>query len=417
MAQNQDAALLAQAESLINAGRGAEAFALLEPREIDLAGSPPYDYLLGVAALDAGRPRDAAFALERVVAADPGFVGARMDLARAFYALGEYDAARTQFRYLEAQNPPPATRAAITQYLAAIDAETGGVESRWGALFAAGVGYDTNANASTSDDDFLGFTLLPDNVETSSGFAEVSAGVGNALAVGRDFGLVTNLELEQRWNPDASFVDQTIASFSTTALRRRGNWRLSASLGGFYGWLDGEEHDWTARIDAGAALRFATSWEFSLSARAGTLQYVPDALAVLDVDQYFLGLGLTRLDIGESAGRVGLVLIGGQEEARQDGSPYGNDQYGARLFAGWLLRPQASLYLEASALETEYDGLFFGATRDDTQYGAVIALELQNWPAARWNLTPRVRYVNHESTVSLYEYDRVEAGLYVRRSF
>jgi hypothetical protein len=154
-----------------------------------------------------------------------------------------------------------------------------------------------------------------------------------------------------------------------------------------------------------------------LSLRGGTLEYQPEGLQILDANRYLAGLSLTRLNIGEHSGRIGLAFLGGKDEAKRSGSPYGNDRYGARLFASWLLMPQSSIYVELSEMSTNYDGQFFGASRKDGLFGATVALDFQNFPAARWSVAPRVRYMKSDSNVALYEYDRVEAVIYVRRTF
>ena len=45
---------------------------------------------------------------ERVLIVDPNHLGARVDLARAYFALGDSARARGEFRIALAQNPPPA---------------------------------------------------------------------------------------------------------------------------------------------------------------------------------------------------------------------------------------------------------------------------------------------------------------------
>ncbi len=412
------AALVLEAQRMVETGRAAEAQTLLAAREAEYAGSPLYDYWLGVALLDAGAPRDAAFALERVVATEPDFTGARMELGRAYYALDEFDAAREQFDWLLEQSPPPSTRTVIERYLAAIETAGGALESRISGLLQFGSGYDSNANASTDSNAFLGFTLSPANVEVDSGFAELLAGIGHSLAIGRAQGLVTRAQLSQRWYPDASFVDQSVVGLSSEFVQRLGEWRWSIGASGRYGWLDADEHDWSADIELGAARRLATNWELAFSARGGVQQYDDERLHVLDVDRYLGAVSMTRLALGDNAGRLGLALLAGRDETRRDGSPYGNDRAGVRVFGGVLLRPQASLYAEIAWLRTDYgDNDFFGATREDEQYSAQVSVDIQNWPVTRWSVSPRVRYVQNDSDVSLYEYDRFEAAVYIRRAF
>jgi len=67
---------LEKAEALMKAGKAAEAYALLLPFEDKYAGDPRYDYLLGIAALDSGKPDKATLVFERVLAVSPDFAGA-----------------------------------------------------------------------------------------------------------------------------------------------------------------------------------------------------------------------------------------------------------------------------------------------------------------------------------------------------
>jgi hypothetical protein len=50
---------LEQAEALLRASKAQQAYDLLEPHEFDEAGNLKYDYLFGLAALEAGKPEKA----------------------------------------------------------------------------------------------------------------------------------------------------------------------------------------------------------------------------------------------------------------------------------------------------------------------------------------------------------------------
>ena len=410
--------LLRQAQALLAQQRASDAYALLAPHELEWGGTPYYDYVYGLSALDSGRAGDAAFALDRVVAAQPDFAGARIELARAEYELGRYDSARAQFRHLLGQSPPPQTRAVIERYLEAIGKRSQFGGSRWSATAQAAAGFDSNANGSTADQAFLGFTLDPRNVETESAFGELAFSLGHTLALGASSGLVSSFQLTHRANPDASFIDQTVASLGTGFVHAIGSTRLNAGVSASAGWLDGEDHDRATNLDLGVTHRTVSDFEWGASVRASVQDYEEPGLRILDVERYLAGLSLTRLNIGDHSGRFGLVLLGGVDEARRDGSPYGSNRHGGRLFTSWLLRPQSSLYAEVSSMTVDYqDGTFFGADRKDDQLSVAVALEFQNWPVAKWSVAPRLRYLNNDSNVSLYEYDRVEAIVYVRRAF
>ena len=408
---------LRQAEALLAAHQPAEAWQLLAPRELDSAGSPWFDYLYGIAALDTGR-RDAAItALERVLAREPDFAGARMELARARYETGDYPGASEQFEYLLTQSPPPGTRVVIDQYLLAMH-EGPGTRSRFTPYVELGAGWDSNANASTGSDTFGVFVLDPDNVETSSAFIEMAAGFQHGLATGPDSALLTNGRLSHRFNPDARFVDQTLASLGTALQKSWGMTRTSLGVSGYYGWLDGEQHEVGAGADLGLGRRFATDWELDANGSAGVVRYQQDVLEVLDVNRYLGSVVLTRSGIGAANGRLGVVALFGQDGARQDDSPYSNDRLGGRVFTSWRLGSRNSLLFDAGFLHTDFDNSpgFFGIDRKDDQWHVGLSAEFQDWPAAGYSLLPTLRYINTDSTVSLYEYDRFELGVILRRS-
>ncbi|NNM80359.1 MAG: hypothetical protein HKM01_07890, partial [Gallionella sp.] len=73
--------VLRDAEALMRAGKPAEAYALLEPLEFERSGEVRFDYLLGIAALDSGKPDKATLAFERVLAVNPNYTAARLDMA------------------------------------------------------------------------------------------------------------------------------------------------------------------------------------------------------------------------------------------------------------------------------------------------------------------------------------------------
>ena len=91
---------------LLRAGKPQQALSLLQAQEDARAGDPTFDYLLGVAALDSGRPDLATLAFERVLAVDPVYAGARVDTTRAYFLLKDYTRARAELDIASTQSPP-----------------------------------------------------------------------------------------------------------------------------------------------------------------------------------------------------------------------------------------------------------------------------------------------------------------------
>lgn len=133
-----------------------QAYQVLKPSELTYAGDAQYNYLLGIAAIDSGHPEDASWAFERVVAVMPHHAGARMDMARAFFQLKDYEKAKKEFQILQGMSPPESAAKAIDYYLAEINRIT---EKKpvWlfsGQVYGA-VGHDSNVNGAPTSDKIL----------------------------------------------------------------------------------------------------------------------------------------------------------------------------------------------------------------------------------------------------------------------
>ncbi len=408
-----------EARALIDAGKSADAYSLLAAQEAESAGEEDFDYLLGIAALDSGRPAEAAFSLERVLAVDPGFLGARMELARAKFDSGDAPGARTQFQYLLGQSPSAATRAVIQRYLDVLDQRNRTRSSELRRYVDVGAGYDSNANGATGSDQFLGFTLDPHSVEASSSFVDFAAGFDHGHGFANGTALVTQGRLSHRFNPQADFMDLSAATLGTRLLWAWGSTRFDAGASGDFDWLDGEAHQSDFGVGLGLAHRLAGDWDIRVDARALALRFQQSALEVLDANRWLASVGVLRNGAGGRQARLGALLLVGGDDAQRSGSSYDNARWGARLYAGWSMTQSSTVYAEAAYLSTDYADSpgFFGIDRRDRQWSALLATEYQNWPARGWSLAPRLRYVKSDSNVSLYEYDRTEAGIYLRRNF
>jgi len=259
--------LLFRAEDLLSNGLFQDAYDLLIEEEADLAGNALYDYLLGVAAMDTGHYSEAIFSLQRSLTVEPGFSGARMELARAYYETGSAALARPLFVMLLDENPPPAVRTVLNSYLRAIDTAPQAPRSSLTAFADMYLGYDSNANGSTSDQHFLGFTLSPDNVETSSSFIELGTGFEWFAPRSQRLSWVVSARASQRVNPDASFVDATIVSGLAGMNWQHGAFFGRANLDGYWGAREGKSNESYGGLDLLLGRQVGSHWDLSLLAR------------------------------------------------------------------------------------------------------------------------------------------------------
>ena len=410
-ANGDEQLFLSEAESLLAAGQSDAAYTLLVLRETDLAGNPYYDYLLGVAALDSGRHSDAIFSLRRSLAVAPDYSGARMELARAYYDSGNSGLARPLFVRLLSEGPPPPVRIVINDYIASIDAAPSVPTSSFRYSFDVAVGYDDNANGSTDSQQFLGFTLSPNNLQTESSFAEVGAGFSWNNPKSTQFGWYAGGRASYRQNPDASFVDAGLISGNFGMNWQRGKFFGRAGADGYFATRDGEANQNYAGLDVLLGSRVAENWDITFGLRGGAIRH-DDAIDTLDVDRVLYSAGLTYR-FG-SPGNFGIEVIGGNDSEREVTSPYGNSKLGGRLTLYLPVSSNGTLFASTGSLTSEYDGLFFGALREDTQISTLIQITFNDVGVDGLSLTPRIRYVDNDSDVALYKYDRTEVGLQLR---
>ncbi|MGI9271096.1 MAG: tetratricopeptide repeat protein [Woeseiaceae bacterium] len=403
--------LYQQAESLLAGGNTRNAYELLRAYESEFSGNPYFDYLLGVAALDSGRSSEAILALRRATAGAPQFSGARMELARALYDAGEFAEARPMFEALLTESPPPAVRDIIAGYINAIDIRPTSPPSRFLPYGELLTGHDSNANGATDNEVFLGFILSPENIKTDTLFVEAAAGFDWRLPRSTNFGWFVGARASYRDNPDAEFVDSLVVAGLLSMNWRNGAVFGQAGISGFNATRDGDSNESYRGYDVMLGRNLSERWDLRVAVRGGALDYA-EAIEVLDVNRTMYSLAASFRFA--SRGRVSFEAIGGGDDEQESGSPYGNSKEGGRL--GLIAPLSDSAYLIASldSISSDYDGLFFGAPREDTQITSLLQFEFRDVWTEGLTLAPRLRYVENDSDVDLYTYNRTEVGLMIR---
>jgi hypothetical protein len=235
-------------------------------------------------------------------------------------------------------------------------------------------------------------------VETESAFAELRAGFDWFVPRSSRFGWVFNAGASHRANPDASFVDATILNGLGGFNWQQDAWFGRAVVDGYWGSRDGNPNESYLGLDALIGRRLNDSYD--------------ESIEVLDVNRFLYSLGVTRRFA--SRAQLSAQVLGGNDSEQFAGSPYGNSKIGGRLGLSMPVGSSAWLLASLGSLTSDYDGLFFGTPREDTQLYTMLQLEFRNVLTDGLAIIPRVRYVNNDSDVELYSYDRTELGIAFR---
>lgn len=419
---------LAKASELMRAGKAAEAYALLAPMEFNRAGEVDYDYLLGVAALDSGKPDRASLALERVLAVNPNFAGARLDLARAYFALGDYARAKSGFEVVLSQSPPATARTVSEKYLSAIDDKMNPKPGIVGYLEGT-FGYDTNVNSAANANQIFmplfgaTFTLSSASVASRDNYIALGGGFEYKHPLHEGWSLVAGLDGKKRVNFFKDTFNTDNADSHLGVMLERGDdvYRLTANKGVFY--LDdkfnretsGAVGEWRHNLDRRNQL--AVFGQYTM------LRYGHDKTGVdlssQDVNQTVIGGGWIHAldDAGQKI--VFLSIYNGQERTTGPVDRIDGDQrfWGWRLGGQMALNPKLDAFAVAGVKFGNYTlmNILFGDYRYDEQYDLSVGM---NWrPARDWTLRPQVSYTRVDSNMALYDYDRIDASITLRRDF
>lgn len=415
--------LLERARALREAGKTEEAVELLLTLQTERAGDPAYDLLLGSSALELGRNTEAVFALERVLAVQPENVAARAHIARAYFNLKEFQAARREFETVRAQSISPETARAIDRYLGSIEQSDRGdtLQARFFIELAAG--YDSNVNGATDLNRIaipafngLEFSLDPGSREQDDAFFSFSLGTSVIAPLSARTSVVGGLSLHQRVNPDEADFDTGYLDgwLGMSFKRGRDTWSAIGQLNTFL--LYDPDYSGGYRNAAGATLQ----WARDMTARAQFTAYLQYAAlhypneTERDADRYILGAGYAFAPRrGDASAYVG-VYGGVERERDEDYAFLGHRPLGIRVGGQTSLSERTWWFASVGYERRDYRGEdpSFQTTRRDNQYAASTGVHVLL--ANEWRLSPQLSYVRNTSNIELNEYDRWQAYVSLR---
>lgn len=414
----QTVATTRQAEQLIAQGKPADAYALLAPELKARVADPDYNYLLGIAALDAGHPAEAILAFQRVLAIRPEQGQARAELARAYVLTGDIDTARREFDTVAGDpSVPDPVRQRFNSLVKGFDRTLRPGASVSGYAEVGG-GYDSNVNAATSASElvipvfsFLGPATLSGNARRlGGGFGSAELGISGDYAFDRQSRLFASVLGSGRFNGGQTQLNQVLESGTFGFARTTANRDVASIsaqtqqfvLGGHrYRGAVGGVAQYTHRLSGGKAL----------SAQLQLFDVRHPGDGARDATRYGAG-------VSYAARFIYLTAQAGRERVRDAAAHnLSNDYGGARiaferpLTNGFAIFGAAGFELRRYAAA---DPLFL-INRHDDQYDATAGLRFRL--AAHLTAAPQVNYTRNRSNIVIDDYERVVASAAVRLEF
>lgn len=415
-----DEAVITEAQALHRAGKAAASYQLLMLHADEFAGTFEYDYLLGQVAIDAGQPLEAIFALERVIDQKPEFAPARAEIARAYFLIGENEAAKKAFTEAQKSQMPADAKKLIDTYLSTIDERILGAYSKSSFYLAAGAGYDSNVNSATSTSQIAVPTgtinILSPEADSSVGLLQGGGMFSKAITKNINVYGSGDLRFYETFD-EPDFATQILDGVIGLHLLQGVNQYRIALVGQVFALDDkanrnliGLNGQWQRTIDAANQL--------TLFGQYASLRF-PDA-ARLDVNQLSIGTTWLHLYTGANQPVTYLTVYYGNEAEQTDisGSEFvGRDYYGMR--AGARIKTSARMMWSGvlTYQHSKYGGVnpLFGETREDDF--ADLTLGANYLYSDGWSLLPEITYSNNDSVLAINSYDRIRALITVRKEF
>lgn len=417
------------ADALVKAGKPGEAYDLLEPMEFERSGEVRFDYLLGIAALDSGKADKATLAFERVLAVDPNFAGARLDMARAYYQLGDLQRAKTEFEIVLKANPPKAARITVEKYLAAIDTRLHAKDTRIGGYLEGTVGHDSNVNTSSSQAQVtvpalgnLVFTLNQSSLKSADYYLGWAGGVNVVHPVNETVALFAGADLRQRGNIVMTQYDSINLMGNAGGIftiGKQDSLRLGL-LGSQYTLGSVRYYDNTG-INGEWRHVFSPANQLSIFGQQSYYRFVNSArfagMTAQNFDQSVVGGSWLHVMPDGKSTAFGSLFYGQERDVT------GTRADGAKRFSGLRAGGQAALNDK-----TEFFGnlgwnygtysrqnALFLVTRRDVLYDATAGV---NWHWDKeWTVRPQLVLSHNQSNIAIYKYDRTDLSVTVRRDF
>ncbi|WP_430461629.1 tetratricopeptide repeat protein [Thalassolituus sp. LLYu03] len=406
-----------QLASLIAGHQYDGAYQLAQIHLANFEGEPAFDFHYGYAAAQSGRYNEAVFPFERLVSEFPAIPRYRLELARAYYQVGNPEAAEEQFLLVKDTQPPANVVATIDSFLEKINEQKQMIKPVWSGYVTGSGGYDTNYNSATDVeqiDIYNGVAqarLDADSREKASGYYQLRGQTS----------YVSPLNMRSAWDvqvggsrkdnaaDDLYDLDNLFAGAGIRFIRNGHN--IHSGLKANWYWLGDQ------LLQRETSL--LTDWRYPLGnwqlKSALTLRSQDNALNnELDLMQaeFQFGAGYGTPSYSLQAA----LVVATDSAARADYQA--RDTLGLNLNGQYLLDLTSSLYCNLMVRDYQFQAEFpdenafaAGQTRDEqmTQISFGYGRTLQSW----LTLYAQVSYIGYQSNIELYEYDRTlsEAGI------
>ena len=372
-----------------------------------MIGDISYDRLLGLCAQGSGNNSQALLAYNRIIAQQEQNAEIRLERARVLYNLSLLSESRSEFNKLLAQNPPPAAKKVINNYLFAMNRRTAKIRPYTRLKISTSLGQDDNVNSASNLDEFLGFTLNDNSKASSSHYAGIGLFSEHQFKLSPSVGLKVSANLSTKRYPDAGFVDQDLIAVGTQLTKFFDTSVINVNLLAYEQSVDSDFNSRGILFKAAYSKALSPTISNSSYLTAGALRFT-DVLAVKDVNPYSIGTAFTYSPVSLPKDSVSLDLSVGHDYPLFVDSNYEADFASLKLSHNHKFNKKLKSMVLLEYKKYNYDNPFFSLSFPEDRSDDTIATRISfDWDVSdQFKLTPSYAYRDNNSNVDLFSYSR-----------
>jgi tetratricopeptide (TPR) repeat protein len=416
------ASIVKDSDKLIKLSKFVQAYQLLTEKGVELkhSGNHKYNYNLGVTALRTGKYSHAIFALKRVLYAKPQHVGAQLDLAIAYYHVGNLVFAEKELKRIKklyAENATTRVKNTIDKYLQKIVEKN--TKLHLSASFVFSVGETSNMNSgieADSIDTVLGaVTISEASRKTPSDFVSLNGSVKASYDIKRDLTFDTKIAssaIHYRANPDLNQISSTM-SFGIKKKQADLNFYANTSFSRAS--LNNKEHLTTDILSVTVSQSPSKSISNVLSVSRNHVRFINAIDQIGDINKTVLNLAHSRV-IPKLNITLSTKLSKGKVKSL-NGRPDGDENFaGIKMTARKVVgKGIATLSLGKEKHEYDQVNAMYGVIREDTIKTASLNYKLPFAKGKAVNIG--VSYSDQQSNIATNTKDKLTPSVGLVISF
>ncbi len=405
---------------LLKAQEFQQAYELAQKLEAEYAGEVSFDFLYGLAAIESGHPEAALFPLERVLMAQSYNHRAKLELARAYFLLGDHTTARQLFNEVLTYRPPQKVQQNVQRYLEEIESRNAAAQHRVSGYVELNVGSDSNINSATPYAGVavpgLGNVSLDEsNSRVRGEFIAFDGGIEYFYLMRKDIGLFVAASLQERLNIDYDEFNLRTFDSSAGLIYKKGEHTIQLPLQFQQSYVDGERFRTLLAVGGEWSWRYTPRQQLLGFTQFGGMRHADQDIR--DVDLLLGGIGwsyrLEALPVTLSSS----YYSGIEDAVRAAGLFNGREYSGWQLGVEWqpLIEHTVKVSLSSQGVNHQEKHPVFGRVRGDTLNQVFLDWRWRYQP--NWVISSELTRVDNSSNIDLYQYDRAKINFAVMYSF